>query len=81
MKTTDIMQQFMLRLKNASPEAWDGLVESFDVYATEVVIETANAPADQVLVHQGRARQCLALLRIMRECHLTKAPPTPQAQP
>lgn len=79
--TTQMMQQYMLRLKNSSPEGWDDFVQVFDVYATEVTVAVTQAPSEEILRMQGRAQQCLAILRIMRECDKVKTPPAPQAQP
>lgn len=77
--TVAMMQQFMLRLKNANPEAWDDFVQCFDIYATEVTVAVTQAPSEDILRMQGRAQQCLALLRTMREC--AKAPPAQAAPP
>lgn len=74
-----MMQQFMLRLKNANPEAWDNFVQTFDIYATEVAIQLTQAPSDEILRMQGRAQQCIGLLRLMQECDRPK-PLAPQAQ-
>jgi hypothetical protein len=79
-KTDAMMQQFMLRLKNAAPETWDNLVQTFDIYATEVTVAVTQAPADCILVMQGRAQQCLALLRLMRECDRQNNSPAAPAQ-
>jgi hypothetical protein len=77
MTTDKILQRFALRLKNADPSGWDSFVEAFDVYTTEVTVAVTQAPAAEILVMQGRAQQCLALLRVFREC--ANAAPKPPA--
>jgi hypothetical protein len=79
--TEKMMQQYMLRLKNSNPTGWDDFVQVFDCYATEVTVAVTQAPSDEILRMQGRAQQCLALLRLMRECDKVKIPQPPQAQP
>ncbi|HEY5409787.1 MAG TPA: hypothetical protein VIJ94_03565 [Caulobacteraceae bacterium] len=74
------MQQFALQLKNANPQAWDAFVECMDVYAAEVTLAMTAAPQNEILNYQGRAQQCLALLRMFRECALVKASPTEAPQ-
>lgn len=72
-------KRFALLLKNANPQAFDGFVAVLDVYAGEVMHQMAQAPQEQILNMQGRANQCLAFLRMLRECHIPKA--QPQTQP
>lgn len=74
LSTAKIMQRFALQLKNANPQAWEAFVETFDVYATEVAVQLTQAPQDQILSMQGRAQQCLALLRLFRECAAASKP-------
>ena len=71
MKSTDVLSHFALRLRNADPEGFERFVEAFDAYASEITVAVTEAPQDQVLNMQGRARQCLAFLRLFRECHKT----------
>lgn len=75
--TTDILKEFARRLRSADPENFQSFVEALDAYALEVTVAVTEAPQDQVLNMQGRARQCMALLRLLQECHLQR--PTAQA--
>lgn len=77
-RSTDVLSQFALRLRNADPESWERFIAAFDAYAGELTVAVTDAPQDQILHMQGRAKQCLALLRLFRECHIPR--PTPQAQ-
>ncbi len=68
-----------LRLRNSNPEGWDQFVASFAAYTDHAVLSTVQAGSDGVLVVQGQARQCLALLRMFRECDKQKPKqPVPQ---
>jgi hypothetical protein len=73
--TANMLKAFALQLKNANPKAWDAFVECMDVYTTEVTIALTAAPATEILNMQGRSQQCLALLRIFRECSSPIFPP------
>lgn len=76
--TVDTLKLLSLRLRNADPETWDQWVHAFHVYTVERAIETVGAGSDTILVAQGAARQCQALLRVFQECHIQKQPQTPQ---
>ena len=77
MTPADIIKHYALRLKNADPESWDRFLLAFDAYATEVTVAVTQAPSEDILRCQGRAQQMLALLRMFKECHLTREPPKP----
>jgi hypothetical protein len=67
-----------LRLRNSNPEGWDQFVASFAAYTDHAVLDVTAAGSDNVLVLQGQARQCLALLRTFRECDKKPKQPAPQ---
>lgn len=71
------MSGLALRLKNAAPEIFDQFVNEFATYTSQVVLATTIAPVGEVLVAQGRAQQCRALLRMLSECHIPLKQPTP----
>lgn len=77
MKSTDVLSHFALRLRNADPEGFEQFVAAFDAYTGEITVAVTDAPQDQILNMQGRAKQCLAFLRLFRECHIQK-PTQPQ---
>ena len=61
-----------LKLRNASPEGYEHFVNLFAVYTDEVVAAVTEADATNILVMQGRAQQCRALLRVLQECDKQK---------
>ena len=61
-----------LKLRNASPEGYEHFVNLFAVYTDEVVAAVTEADATNILVMQGRAQQCRALRRLLRECDKQK---------
>lgn len=56
-------------LKRASPtDAWDNFVGAFEAYTFTKIADVTDAPMESVVLHQGFARQCKALLRLLAEC-------------
>lgn len=74
-----LMKRYLLMLKNAEPEGYEGFLKEFETYTNEALYGLSAAPQDQILSQQGRAQQCLAMLRMFRECHLV--PKTVQPTP
>lgn len=82
MTPTDFLKQFAHRIQMAAPKEWDGFVQCFDAYATEITVAVTTAKQDEILNVQGRAQLAIHLLRAFRECHLqpqqaTQQPPQP----
>lgn len=67
-----------LRLRKAAPQEFQLFLNQFELYTNDVTVAVTNAPADQVLVAQGMARQCRALLRAFVECPALERPNRPQ---
>ena len=67
-----------LRLRNFNPEGWDNFLAAFAAYTDRAVVDVTAAGSDNVLVMQGQARQCLALMRVFRECDKKPKQPAPQ---
>ncbi len=66
-----------LRLRNADPRTWDEFLAQFAAYTNNVTFSlTETAPAD-ILIMQGRAQQCHALLRLFKECDASSSKPAP----
>ena len=76
--TKEVFSEAALRLRNSDPHGFDHFVNLFAAYTDEVTVAVTEADATNVLVMQGRAQQCRALLRILKECDKTKPiKPTP----
>ena len=61
-----------LKLRNADPPGFERFVNLFAVYTEEVTVAVTEADATNILVMQGRAQQCRALLRVLQECDKPK---------
>ena len=70
----DIVDAALMLRKAAGKEIFDLFVQKFGAYTNEVVYSVTDAPPEQVLEAQGRARQCRALYRAFSECHLRERP-------
>lgn len=66
-----------LRLRNADPQNWDRFLVAFAAYTDEATVVVTEAQPADILVAQGRAQQCRALLRIFRECDASSTKPAP----
>lgn len=74
------LSQAFLRMRNADPEGFEGMVNSFSDYLGQAFLALAKADANDILGVQGQVRMGQAVLRMMQECHLpprTKPEPTP----
>ena len=49
------------KLKRAAGPLWDEFEKSFNIYTGKVMATAIQAPADKVMVSQGRAQQCVEL--------------------
>lgn len=72
------LQETMLRLRNAAPDAFDQLVRDLEAYTKEAYEILGHAEHTAIQVKQGHVQQCEYLLRLLRECHLqSEKKPTP----
>lgn len=55
-------------LARTSPEEWSVFLAEFKNYTDTRRDQCVSSPVDTVLVAQGRAQQCVALLRLFEEC-------------
>jgi hypothetical protein len=69
-----------MRLRTADPTAWEGFVDCFDAYSTEVTLAVTQAPQDAILNAQGRAQAMLILLDTFKNCQVHSQPKKPPAQ-
>ena len=81
--TIPSLPQCSLLLRNGNPEAFDAFLVRMAEYYDDLTLKVVQAPADEVLVAQGRAQAAFALLRIFKECTAKKnekpLPGNPQA--
>lgn len=66
------------RLRNGAPDIFDAFVNEFSTYTDQAMMIMMNASTAEVLVRQGEVRQCVSLLRMLKECHIERKPPTPR---
>lgn len=59
------------RLAQSSPEEWSEFLAEFENYTNARRDQCISSPADTVLIAQGRAQQCVSLLRLFDECQKT----------
>ena len=68
----ELFSDAALKLRNLNPQVFEQFVNLFAVYTDEVTLAVTEADATTILVMQGRAQQCRALLRVLRECDKPK---------
>lgn len=78
-KTVDFVKHFAHALRNAAPEAYQAFLEALDAYATEITVAVTDAPAAEILHLQGRAKQTLVLLDVLRRPKVLTSPQQPPA--
>lgn len=61
-KPKDILTLAAARLSKAAPNTWLDVMSALEGYAREAELACVRAPADGVLIAQGRARMCHELL-------------------
>lgn len=72
-----LVQHHALLLRNADPDAYQGLLAALDAYATEITVAVTDAPAEVILNMQGRAKQTLVMLNMLRNPKPFAASPSP----
>lgn len=76
------LSDLALRLRNGNPDAWDEFLIRMQGYYEDLTMKVVQAPAEEVMVAQGRAQSIFALLRTFKECTVErKQKPLPQAGP
>jgi hypothetical protein len=60
-KPHDELSAVAARLSRAAPNTWDEFIKAFEAYAAVRRDACVQAPADRVLIAQGRAQQCVEL--------------------
>lgn len=75
--TTQRLSELSLRLRNLDPGVWEQFVQAFETRTMDVTVAVTAAEQNDVLCAQGRAREAMALLRIFKECGLSRGQPAP----
>jgi hypothetical protein len=65
-QTTDYIAHFAHMLRSADPKAYESFITALDAYATEITVAVTDAPAAEILNMQGRAKQTLVFLALLR---------------
>ena len=66
------LSDLALRLRNGNPDAWDEFLIRMQGYYEDLTMKVVQAPAEEVMVAQGRAQGVMALLRMFKECTVEK---------
>ena len=70
----DPLRAAALRLRKIQPEIFQQFINDLRDYTQQVLASVADAPTDEVLRMQGRAKQAQVFLRVFEECHLLERP-------
>lgn len=68
------ISQFALRVRNVDPPLYEQFIRLLDAYTTELTVAVTEAPADAILVSQGRAQQARKFLQLFAELPEPKKP-------
>lgn len=63
-KTHDQLMEVAARLSNAAPNTWAEFVRTFGAYTDARKDGCVQAPADRILITQGKAQQCVELFAL-----------------
>lgn len=69
-----LLSDYALRMRNGNPEAFELFVRELRRLSDHVTVAVTEADTGSILVAQGRAQQCRALLRVFEECDRPKQP-------
>jgi hypothetical protein len=67
-RTPDPLKLAALRLRNASPDAWEHFITVFDADAYQNMTGLVTAQSGEILVKQGQVQAYTRWLRIFKEC-------------
>ena len=78
MPEKSLLSKTALRLRNGNPEAFEQFVSLINDLTIDSMKALSEAPTDEILVQQGKAKQCRWFLRMLAECDKE---PKPQSTP
>lgn len=64
-KPKDVLATAAARLSRAAPNTWAEFMSAMDEYARERELACIHAPADKVLITQGKAQQSRELFSLL----------------
>jgi hypothetical protein len=64
-KPKDVLSEAAARLSKAAPNTWVDFLAALNGYTRERMDACVQAPADKILVTQGKAQQCGELLTLL----------------
>lgn len=66
-KPKDVLATAAARLSKAAPNSWVDVLSAMEEYTRGIELACIRAPADGVLIMQGRARECRELLTLFKD--------------
>lgn len=79
--SVDYIRHYAHVLRGADPKVYEQFLQAFEMYATEITVAVTDAPQEQILNMQGRAKQTLVIFEQLRHPKLITKNPTPTAAP
>lgn len=75
-------QTAALHLRNASPQGFEDFKTMYELRLADLYRKIAHSPAHEIMIIQGQAQECEAVIQSLKECTIERTPkPTPQASP
>ena len=71
LKPRDELALVAARLSRAAPSTWDEFIKIFEAYTADRKDSCVQAPADKILLAQGRAQQCVELSSLFKNAIAT----------
>ncbi len=66
-KSHDVLVEVAARLSRAAPNTWTEFTAAFAAYTDDRKDGCVQAPADRILITQGKAQQCVELLSLLKQ--------------
>lgn len=70
-------QAFLRVKRSVSSDTWELLIAAMNQYTYGLTVAVTNAQPSDVIVWQGRARQCFKLIEMLNECERFEPPQQP----
>ena len=76
--SVDFLNHYAFQLKKSDPKVYESFLAAFDAYATEITVAVTDAQPADILHMQGRAKQTLVLLELLKSPKPITSTPQPQ---